>query len=63
MHIDYYRDLVLRAVKDADRTMLDAIAAQLSASTAALAILRAKDYDGNGVMIDRTVLQVPPAAK
>lgn len=58
MHIDYYRDLIKRAVKE-DGETLDSIARQLGASTAALGILRAKGYGSQGMMIDATARAVP----
>lgn len=58
MHLDYYRDLIKRAVKE-DGETLDSIARQLESSTLALGVLRAKGYGAHGMMIDATARQVP----
>jgi hypothetical protein len=60
MHIDYYRDLIIRAVAE-DESMLDSIASTLFASTDALSILRAKGYGVHGMQIDATARLVPEA--
>jgi hypothetical protein len=61
MHADHYRELIIRAVGSQDDELLQSIAWQLAASTEAHAILRAKGYGVNGMMIDATVRLVPTA--
>ncbi|MES2787636.1 MAG: hypothetical protein V4684_19375 [Pseudomonadota bacterium] len=59
MHADHFRELILRAVASKDEEILMSIAWQLAASAEAHAVLRAKGYGVNGMMIDATVRLVP----
>jgi hypothetical protein len=62
MHVDFYRDLIIDAVKK-NGELLQSIAKQLEATTEAHRILRAKGYGQNGRMIDHTARQVPEKAQ
>ena len=59
MHIDHYRDVIIRAVLDGNDDLIDSIAARLADSAEALLILRANGYGGSGMTVSATARQVP----
>lgn len=61
MHLDHYRTMILRAAADPHGELIARIALQLSDSTQAHAILRAKGYGHSGLTIDAAAAQVPDA--